>query len=286
MTFSHRAAWNLDIFGRFIRPKTVALNIRGGDVWALGDGYAGMSRVMRGTPATALLRGGVVAIDPIGDVFAKLRSANLDVPLWRVTSRARLRDFGGWSLAILAAQDRPDWAAVRDIVQRMRLVIIAVNADFGDACNALALGAFGYVDASVSRDAFRRAIVCAMSDEPAYSRRVLAHALQRHGWFARSAKGALTPSQRQVVKLIARGAADKEIARTLGIATATAQKHVRNVLRKLGVPNRAAAAAIISGAPFLAQSHDSYSFESSSPTSDATSSDWEAHAAAASHEIA
>src|SRR5712692_8710245 len=169
---------------------------------------------MRTMAPTALLRGGIVAIDPIGDVFAKVRSANLDVPLWRITTRARLKDFGGWSLAILAAHDRPDWAAVRDIVQRMRVVIIAVNADFGDACNALALGAFGYVDASVSRDALRRAILSAMSDEPAYSRRVLAQALQRQGWFTRS-EGALTPSQRQVVKLIARGAADKEIARTL-----------------------------------------------------------------------
>ena len=48
--------------------------------------------------------------------------------------------------------------------------------------------------------------------------------------------------------LIARGAADKEIARSLGITTATAQKHVTNLLRRLNVPNRAAAVATMSAA--------------------------------------
>jgi DNA-binding NarL/FixJ family response regulator len=46
--------------------------------------------------------------------------------------------------------------------------------------------------------------------------------------------------------LIAKGAADKEIANALGITTATAQKHVTNLLKRLNVSNRAAAAALIS----------------------------------------
>ncbi|TMB58875.1 MAG: helix-turn-helix transcriptional regulator [Chloroflexi bacterium] len=55
----------------------------------------------------------------------------------------------------------------------------------------------------------------------------------------------LTPRQRQVITLIARGAADKQIAESLGITTATAQKHVTNLLRRLNVPNRAAAVAVM-----------------------------------------
>src|SRR2546429_143377 len=42
------------------------------------------------------------------------------------------------------------------------------------------------------------------------------------------------------------GAADKEIGQALGIATATAQRHVSNVLRRLDVPNRAAAVGAVS----------------------------------------
>ena len=55
----------------------------------------------------------------------------------------------------------------------------------------------------------------------------------------------LTPRQREVVALIASGHSDREIASVLGIATTTAQKHVTNVLRRLQVPNRAAAAVAV-----------------------------------------
>ena len=51
----------------------------------------------------------------------------------------------------------------------------------------------------------------------------------------------LTPRQRQIIGLIARGMADKEIAITLGIARTTAEKHVSKLLSRLEVPNRAAA---------------------------------------------
>jgi len=39
----------------------------------------------------------------------------------------------------------------------------------------------------------------------------------------------------------------KEIGGVLGISTATAQKHVTNLLRRLGAPNRAAAVAMVGG---------------------------------------
>jgi len=57
--------------------------------------------------------------------------------------------------------------------------------------------------------------------------------------------GRLTARQREIVGLIARGATDKEIGAALGIRTATAQKHVANLLRRLGVPNRAAAVGLL-----------------------------------------
>ncbi|MGH2499911.1 MAG: helix-turn-helix domain-containing protein, partial [Candidatus Limnocylindria bacterium] len=103
-------------------------------------------------------------------------------------------------------------------------------------------------DASVGDDAFRRAVLAALRGEPAYSRRALGDRLRaRPGAFNAVRVLALTPRQREVVTLIAGGAADKEIARALGITTATAQKHVTNVLRRLDVPNRAAAVAVLAG---------------------------------------
>jgi DNA-binding NarL/FixJ family response regulator len=91
-----------------------------------------------------------------------------------------------------------------------------------------------------------RAILGALRGEPAFSRRLLADRLRVMAKPQFSGRTlSLTPRQREVVTLIARGAADKEIARTLGITTATAQKHVTNLLKRLNVPNRAAAAAVL-----------------------------------------
>jgi len=48
----------------------------------------------------------------------------------------------------------------------------------------------------------------------------------------------LTPREREVLRLIARGYAYKEIARELGISTKTVESHVSAVLRKLQLTNR------------------------------------------------
>jgi DNA-binding CsgD family transcriptional regulator len=53
----------------------------------------------------------------------------------------------------------------------------------------------------------------------------------------------LTRRERQVLDLLVRGAADKEIADELSIAPRTAMTHVSNILAKLGVNRRTAAAS-------------------------------------------
>ena len=54
----------------------------------------------------------------------------------------------------------------------------------------------------------------------------------------------LTPRQREVLALLARGMSNKEIARALRIAESTTKIHASGVLRVLGVRNRTEAAAI------------------------------------------
>lgn len=53
----------------------------------------------------------------------------------------------------------------------------------------------------------------------------------------------LTRRERQVLELLVKGAADKEIAEVLSIAPRTAMTHVSNILAKLGVNRRTAAAS-------------------------------------------
>jgi predicted ATPase/DNA-binding CsgD family transcriptional regulator len=60
---------------------------------------------------------------------------------------------------------------------------------------------------------------------------------------SREANLGLSPRELEVLRLIAAGRTDKEIANELFVARRTVTTHVQNILNKLGVDNRAAAAA-------------------------------------------
>lgn len=53
----------------------------------------------------------------------------------------------------------------------------------------------------------------------------------------------LTRREAEVIGLLARGSSNGDLATTLGISTRTAEKHVQNAFRKLGVTSRSQAAA-------------------------------------------
>jgi DNA-binding NarL/FixJ family response regulator len=57
---------------------------------------------------------------------------------------------------------------------------------------------------------------------------------------ARKTRPSLTPREVQVVRLIAEGLRNKEIAVALGISEETAKVHVKNILAKMNVSDRAA----------------------------------------------
>jgi predicted ATPase/DNA-binding CsgD family transcriptional regulator len=63
---------------------------------------------------------------------------------------------------------------------------------------------------------------------------------QRHGV---AQLGPLTPREREVLRLVAAGLTDREIAERLFITRRTASKHVEAILSKLGAPSRAGAAS-------------------------------------------
>jgi ATP/maltotriose-dependent transcriptional regulator MalT len=53
----------------------------------------------------------------------------------------------------------------------------------------------------------------------------------------------LTTRQRDVLRLVAEGLSDKEIARRLALSEHTVHRHIANILTRFGVPSRAAAVA-------------------------------------------
>jgi DNA-binding NarL/FixJ family response regulator len=185
-------------------------------------------------------------LDPTGEVQAVIVRSGLGAALRRLAATADPLAHPQCHLVMYASYGETDWAAVGRSAARVPTVVVGCPADDRDARKALDAGAFGYVDATWPPESLARALAGALRGEPAFPRRLFADLLRQRTESPTLAKIlTLTPRQREVAELIASGAADKEIARALGIATTTAQKHVTHLLKRLDVPNRAAAAAIV-----------------------------------------
>jgi DNA-binding NarL/FixJ family response regulator len=123
-------------------------------------------------------------------------------------------------------------------------LVIAEHPSPSAALAAIEQGVDGYLAADISAQALAAAVTAVLRGELAYSRQTLGAWLQSLRAQTRVRDRVdLTPRQSQIVELIATGATDKEIAATIGVRTATAQKHVARLLKRLGVRNRAAAVA-------------------------------------------
>ena len=192
----------------------------------------------------------LVVVDERGEVFGQLRAMNFAMALWR-TLRAPIGvDLPEPLLVLFVVYEQPDWEAIRDCARRYATVVLSTNARNEHHLIALRAGAFGYVDLALAPEGLRRTLLGALRGEPAFPRESLG-TWMREGRVPgrRMVRGSrvdrLTSRQTEIVNLIASGATDKEIGVALGIRTATAQKHVANLLRRLGVANRAAAVGLL-----------------------------------------
>jgi DNA-binding NarL/FixJ family response regulator len=75
----------------------------------------------------------------------------------------------------------------------------------------------------------------------------LAAVAQALGEPHRMCRDILSPRERQVAELVARGLSNGEIARVLNIADGTARRHVSNILARLGFHSRAQIAGWFAG---------------------------------------
>ncbi len=190
----------------------------------------------------------VIVVDPIGEVFARLSALELPVALWRVSEVSSAPSRAEADLLIHAAYGPIDWDVLASLDACPVCVVMTTAFSLDEAQKALDRGLIGYIDAGMDPDVLARAVRGVLvHDESAFPRDVIGRWMRarRNGHDGDPSNG-LTGRQQEIVKLIARGATDKEIAAQLGIAPATAQKHVTNILQRLHVPNRAAAVAATS----------------------------------------
>lgn len=143
---------------------------------------------------------------------------------------------------------------LRDAAGATAVVAFAVGPGDREVLACAEAGAAGYVPrdaAPADLVAVMRSVACG---EALCSPRVAASLFRRLAALAsnaRSAPGpsALTARERQIVALLERGMANKEIAAALGIGLTTVKNHVHHILEKLQVRRRGEAAARLRRAP-------------------------------------
>ena len=147
-------------------------------------------------------------------------------------------------------------AGLREASPGSRVVMLTVSEDGQDLATALRHGAQGYllktIDGELLADAVRRAALGEPVVSPEMMGKLVA-AFQSQGAPGPGAPplpdgpaSPLSPREEDVLREIARGASNKEIARTLDIAETTVKIHVQHILRKLGLSSRVQAAVYAS----------------------------------------
>lgn len=166
-----------------------------------------------------------------GDVAGAIRGITAtgpDVVLLDV----HMPDGGGLAVIREVRRNSPD----------VRFLALSVSDAAEDVIAVIRAGARGYVTKSIAPEDLARAIERVQAGDAVFSPRLAGFVLDA---FASNAPAPadpeldqLTPREREVLRLIARGYAYKQIARQLSISVKTVETHVSSVLRKLQLSSR------------------------------------------------
>ncbi|WP_432496299.1 LuxR C-terminal-related transcriptional regulator [Kineococcus auxinigenes] len=126
----------------------------------------------------------------------------------------------------------------------VRFLALSVSDAADDVIAVIRRGARGYVTKSISGEELAAAVRRVADGDAVFSPRLAGFVLDAFGAVAGEVAAAddeldrLSAREREVMRLIARGYAYKEVARELFISVKTVETHVSAVLRKLQLSNR------------------------------------------------
>ncbi|MBV9232268.1 MAG: response regulator transcription factor [Chloroflexi bacterium] len=120
------------------------------------------------------------------------------------------------------------------------VVILTSVLERSSVVGAVRAGAIGYLLKDTHADELRSAVKAAAAGQVQLSPAALVYLL--HEIRTPEHPEPLTERETEVLRLLAQGASNKEIASTLRIAEDTVRNHVRHILAKLGVQRRTQAA--------------------------------------------
>jgi DNA-binding NarL/FixJ family response regulator len=157
----------------------------------------------------------------------------------------------------LIATDLPD-GGIRtvheliDLYPRLKVIVLSSTPGGEELLAAVLAGASGYLSKEMSLERLPHAVRGVLAGEVALPRRHADHLLAelrrrdvRRQRVAAHADANLTDREWEILQMLAEGAATAEIARRLRIAQVTVRRHISTLVAKLGVKDRASAAALM-----------------------------------------
>jgi two-component system nitrate/nitrite response regulator NarL len=137
---------------------------------------------------------------------------------------------------------------LREAAPDARIVMLTVSEDAEDLMACLRAGASGYLLKNIDGDYLVDSIRRAARGESTMSAQMTSklvrelHAVTQGSSGGAARKAPLSPREQEILKLVATGSSNKEVARALGVAESTVKIHVQHILRKLGLSSRVQAA--------------------------------------------
>jgi DNA-binding NarL/FixJ family response regulator len=164
----------------------------------------------------------------VAEAVPLIRELDPDVVLLDV----HLPDGGGDVIINAVARDRPG----------VRFLALSVSDAAEDVIAVIRAGARGYVTKTISGEELAQAVERVAEGDAVFSPRLAGFALDAFRGGEHVGGDAeldeLTPREREVLQLIARGYMYKEIAARLSLSVKTIESHVSSVLRKLQLSSR------------------------------------------------
>jgi two-component system nitrate/nitrite response regulator NarL len=153
------------------------------------------------------------------------------------------------ALPVALEREQPDVAVVDDALldgtrldaAGTRVILLGCEPEPAHAFAAIERGAAGYLSRDSSAEALCDAILRAAAGETVLDPMVQTGVASEVRLRAPSPRPLLSPRERQILQLIAKGLSAPQIGRELRIGTGTVKTHILHLYDKLGVSERAAA---------------------------------------------
>ena len=129
--------------------------------------------------------------------------------------------------------------AIHDELPQTKVLVLTSVLENASVVEAIRAGAIGYLLKNATVTELRNAIKSAAAGQMYLSPQVSPYFLNMVS--RPESPERLTPREKDVLRLLAQGHSNKEIARALYLAEETVKFHVRHILAKLGVQSRAQA---------------------------------------------